>query len=273
MSRRYFQKSLLLFAVCFTLLTVYVTRDYLSDWYLANFSPWMVSGTVTDITNSSPLDMAEIHVDGLKTYSIYNGTFQLENVHRLGEVFIVSPDLYEDYPAPIGCQKTPSGQTTLRKAVCNTALYPTAENMAGRVEISLSVVRPETDAEMQNRNAALWDLMEPASRQALGARSTFIEMMVSYDLILRKMKQQEVAFKTTMGKAQRLDVWQDQLSKTNYRDVAEIPVLRTYASGKTLMVSDRFVRVDGIWRYIPDFRLVDIQSFNNTYGWVLKLKE
>lgn len=273
MTENKLQKSLLIFALCFTLLSVYAARAYLMDWFLADFSPWTVSGTVTDITNGSPLDLAEIHVDGGKTYSIYNGTFKLENVRRLSEVFIVSPDLYEDYPAPIGCQETPPGQVARRKAICNIALYPTAENVAVRVEINLAVVRPETDAELQNRNAALWDLMEPESRRALGSRSSFIEMMINHNLILRKMKQQEVAFKIVTTAAQRLEAWRDPLSGNNYTGVAEISVLRTYASGKTLMVSDRFARVGGIWRYIPDFRLVDIQSFNNTYGWVLKLKE
>lgn len=273
MSKRYFQKSLLLFAVCFTLLTVYFVRGDLTDWFLANFSPWTVSGTVTDITNGSPLDLAEIYVDGGKTYSIYNGTFKLGNVHRLGEVFIVSPDLYEDYSKPVDCQRTPSGQVAPRKAICNIALYPTAENVAVRVEINLTVVRPETDLELQNRNAALWDLMEPESRKALGSRAAFIDTMVIHNLILKKMKQQELTFKMEMAKARRLEVWQDPLSGNRYTDVAEIPVFRTYASGKTLTVSDRFARVGGIWRYIPDFRLADIRSFDSTYGWVLKLKE
>lgn len=251
----------------------YVSRNRIRNFFLTTFYPWTVQGKVIDITNGSPLDLAEIHLEGRKTYSIFDGTFKLENVKNLSTVIIVSPDLYEEYKNPLICQKETALSGSQRLAVCNVSLYPTAANTSTRVEINLSVVRPETYEELQNRNGALWDLMDPESRTFLSNRQAFVNAMVIYNTIQRKLSLQQIYFSVEGEKTKTLSKWTNPVSGYVYTDVMEVPVDRTYASGKEVKTSDHFVRVDGIWRYIPEISLSEIKAYNNTYGWALKLKD
>ncbi|MEK7610870.1 MAG: hypothetical protein AAB486_00670 [Patescibacteria group bacterium] len=261
---------LILFIVAVTGTVVY--KDSLQNLYLSKFSPLTVRGTITDISNDSPLDLVEVVTGGRKTFSIYDGTFELSNVKTLNPVSLAAPDYYEDYPQPLACVIQPA-KNSPRVVICNAALYPTAGNIAIRVEVVLSVIRPEKGEEMRGRNTALWALLEPISQTSFSNQEIFVEARSLYNLIQRKLSLQQVAFIVDLEKTVLLPEWVSPVSGRVYQAVAEVPVSRTFADGKTVKVSDHFVKVNGIWKFIPEFSLAEINRYNSVNGWVLKQKD
>lgn len=252
-----------------TLSAAIVYKDSLQNFYLSKFSPFTVRGKITDISNDSPLDLVEVVTGDRKTFSIYDGTFELSDVKTLNPVSLTAPDYYEDYPQPLLCVSQPDKESP-RAVVCNAALYPTAGNIAIRVEVVLSVIRPEKEAEMRGRNSALWELLEPASQTDFSNQEIFVEALLLYNLIQRKLSLQQVAFNVDLEKTVLLPEWVNPVSGRRYQAVAEVPVSRTFAAGKTVKVSDHFVQAEGIWKFIPEFSLAEINRFNSVNGWVLK---
>lgn len=252
--------------------TAVLFKDRIQSLYLSNFYPWTVRGKVIDITNSSPLDLVEIQTGSRKTFSIYDGTFELSKIKNLEKVSLIAPDLYEDYPQALECAAQPA-QKSSRIAVCNTALYPTAGNITIRSEIDLSVTRAEKEGELRSRNSALWDLMEPNSQSDFSNQEIFVEALSLYNQIQRKLSLQQVSFEVELEKTAFLPEWTSPITGRPYSVVAEVPVSRTFAAGKVVWVFDHLVRVNGVWKFIPEFSLAEINRFNSVNGWVLKQKD
>lgn len=262
---------LLLLFLFFAVALGYLNRSFLQELYLQKFYPWLVRGEVKDITNGSPLELAEIIVGDRRTFTTYKGEFTLKNVQRVGEVYLVSPDGYEAYTQPLSCRVAPTGNRA-RELVCQAFLYPTAETTAVRVETAFFPIGAEVGGDIEARYHTLWKLLAPESQKLFRNEKYFVDLLVIKDLIQRKLETNTVSFRLLPDKTQELGAFTDPLTGVVYPAVVETVAERKLADGQQLTVTHRLVKVEGIWRYLADFTEKDVENYNNRNGWVLKVK-
>lgn len=262
-----------LFSVLATVLVLYLKRTELTDYVRNYLYSVSVFGKVTDITNESPLELATLKVNNRETFSNYLGIYRFTKVGIFSGVSVTSPDDYEKYDSPLSCSKNYVDKSLEISFECNVSLYPTPELVAGRVEISRSFNWQEPQEQISSRHRQLWRLMSEESQKLFLGEDQYLQLMSVKEQIDAKRKLNQTTF--MIEKAKRIDNTEyfDPLTKKVYKGVTEIPVIRTLVSGKTIITTDRFYRVEGIWRYISDFSSATLSEYINLYKWVLKLRD
>lgn len=250
---------------------IYLNRSSFQELYWQKFYPWLVRGEVKDITNGSPLELAEINVGERRTFTTYKGEFSLKDVLQVGEVYLVSPDGYEAYAQPLSCQVAPTNNRA-RELVCQALLYPTVETTTVRVETAFFPIGREAGVDIESRYHTLWKLLAPESRRLFKSEQAFVDSLVIKDLLQRKLEVNTTGFKIWPEKTRRISNFNEVLTGVTFPEVVEVVVDRVKAGGEETTVVDRFVKVDGIWRYLLDFTQKDIEQYNSIYGWILKKK-
>lgn len=252
-------------------LATYLNRSPLQDLYLRKFYPWRVRGEIKDVTNGSPLELAEIKVGERRTFTTYKGEFSLKEVPQVGEVYLVSPDGYEVYDKPLSCQVAPTNNRA-RELVCQAFLYPTVETTAVRVETAFFPIGGEAGADIEGRYHNLWKLLATESRRLFKSEQAFVDSLVIKDLLQRELEINTTGFKIWPEKTRKVSNFNEILTGVTFPEAVEVAADRVKAGGEEVTVVDRFVKVDGIWRYLLDFTQKDIEQYNSIYGWILKKK-
>lgn len=259
---------LLLFLFLAAVLT-YLNRQFLQDFYLQKFYPWLVRGEVKDITNGSLLELTEIKTGERRTFTTYKGEFSFKGLPKVGEVYLISPDGYEAYDKPLSCQVAPTNNRA-RELVCQALLYPTVETVATRVETAFFPIGREVGADIEGRYRNLWKLSAPESQRLFKSEQAFVDLLVIKDLLQRELKINTIGFKIWPEKTRKISNFREILTGMTFPEVVEVAVDRVKAGGKEAAWVDRFVKIDGVWRYLLDFTQRDLEQYNSTYGWVLK---
>lgn len=226
-----------------------------------------VSGVVIDISTNSPIELVPVRSRGRLTYTNFQGKFAWDLPRPFGEVRLEVPRNYETTNELMSCKV---GQPTLldQSFFCQSDLYPQPFEIASRVLNDEK--SSQTVGERHEKLRALWNRLSSETQGVFGPVDDFVYLLAKKQEIDIKMSTDLVGFEVE-EQAVVLDDYFDRVTQKDFVEVGSVSVVRHLADGSKIGGEEYFVRENGVWHYLPSFRLSEIRSFVGKHEWRLKV--
>ena len=239
-----------------------VTRSY---WVRAVYE-----GEVTDSSNGSKVELVEIHRNGRRTYTNFEGYFNFWKPGPISDIFVLTTAAFESQGGPVPCEIGERVSLAVDRYSCQVEIVPTAGTILTRALSSLEARPGEKTREWQLHLGSGWIYFHPEGQRLWSDSKEYVGLLTDREIILEYLNLQTERFKID-PEFELLEQWSDPVTGQTFKNVAEFEVTYFSTNATQRTQKEHLVRVDKNWAYLLPFTRQEILDFVAHYDWILEL--